>query len=275
MLMAPALPESGQFANFRRMIASRAMLDACLTKIERDGFAVLPGVFDEPAVEAIAAQLSPALSATRDEAESIRSRAGTVYAARNVVTLWPEVRDVWRRPAIVELLSAALGREFGLVRVLYFDKPPERSWSLPWHKDLTIAVRDNSLPSERLRRPTTKAGVPHVEASLDVLSTMLTVRVHLDQVTEENGPLKVIPGSHHQGKQSAATAAAFQSILVAPGDVLAIRPLVAHSSDLSHPGTTRRRRILHFEFSGLPRLPDGFEWHDFYPGMPNGIHSAG
>jgi len=251
------------------------MLDAWLRTIERDGFAVVPGVFDGPAVEAIGARLAQALSASRDEAESIRSRAGTVYAARNVVTLWPKVRDVWRRPAIVELLSAVLGRDFGLVRVLYFDKPPERSWSLPWHKDLTIAVRDNSLPSDQLRRPTTKAGVPHVEASLDVLSAMLTLRVHLDQVTEENGPLKVIPGSHHQGKESAATAAAFQSILVERGDVLAIRPLVAHSSGLSLPGTTRRRRILHFEFCGLPRLPDGFEWHDFYPGMPTGAGPAG
>jgi hypothetical protein len=40
-------------------------------------------------------------------------------------------------------------------------------------------------------------------------------------------------------------------------------------------GTTRRRRILHFEFSGRPRLPDGFEWHDFYPGMPHGAGPAG
>ncbi len=41
-----------------------------------------------------------------------------------------------------------------------------------------------------------KAGVPHVIASDSLLRQMLTLRIHLDDVTDENGPLRVIPGSH-------------------------------------------------------------------------------
>ena len=81
------------------------------------------------------------------DGESIRAGAGGVYAARNVLELCPPARDIWRKPRLLEFLHAALGSEFGLVRGLFFDKPPERTWSLPWHKDLTIAVRDNRLPS--------------------------------------------------------------------------------------------------------------------------------
>jgi hypothetical protein len=45
-----------------------------------------------------------------------------------------------------------------------------------------------------------KVGVPHVEAPEWLLEKMLTMRLHLDDMTEENGPLKVLPGSHHSGK---------------------------------------------------------------------------
>jgi hypothetical protein len=55
--------------------------------------------------------------------------------------------------------------------------------------------------------------------------------------------------------------------------VLAMRPLMAHSSPASHPETTRHRRILHLEFSGQPPLPDGFDWYEFTPGRSNSTGS--
>jgi ectoine hydroxylase-related dioxygenase (phytanoyl-CoA dioxygenase family) len=42
--------------------------------------------------------------------------------------------------------------------------------------------------------------VPHVEAPEEVLREMVTAGIHLDEVTDENGPLKVVPGSHLTGK---------------------------------------------------------------------------
>ncbi len=153
------------------------------------------------------------------------------------------------------------------MRILFFDKPPRQTWALPWHKDRTIAVRDNRLPSRHFSKPTCKAGVPHVEAPLSVLQSMLTARIHLDEVTTENGPLKVVPGSHRTGKVLTLDLAAPTRILANRGDVLLMRPLLAHCSGKSHPDTTCHRRILHLEFAAAADLPDGYVWHNFIPGI--------
>jgi ectoine hydroxylase-related dioxygenase (phytanoyl-CoA dioxygenase family) len=160
-------------------------------------------------------------------------------------------------------LAAVLGPAYGLVRGLYFDKPPGKTWALPWHKDLTVAVRDNRRPGGGFSKPTTKAGVPHAEAPRELLEAMLTARIHLDDVTEENGPLRVLPGSHRTGKELCVGDAAPETVLARRGDVLLMRPLLAHGSGHSHPDTRRHRRVLHLEFAAFRELPDGWEWHDF------------
>src|SRR4051794_18434178 len=225
------------------------------SELERDGFVTLGAVYGAEAVARLLASLEAAL-AQGDLA--IRGDEGAVYAARNVLAWWPEAAEVWKASPLREALAEALGPAMGLVRALYFDKPPGQSWALPWHKDLTIAVRDNRLPSNHFRAPTTKAGVPHVEAPRDVLDSMLTARIHLDEITDENGPLKVIPGSHRLGKELALDTAALRTILSAAGDVLLMRPLVAPCSGRARPQTSRHRRVLHLELAASPHLSDGY-----------------
>jgi ectoine hydroxylase-related dioxygenase (phytanoyl-CoA dioxygenase family) len=165
-------------------------------------------------------------------------------------------------------LREILGPQFGLVRGLFFDKPPGRSWWLPWHKDQTIAVRNNSLPSQQFSRPTLKAGVPHVIAPRELLEQMLTVRLHLDEVTLDNGPLKVIPGSHLTGATTQDDGIEPATILAQPGDALLMRPLLTHASGDSVEGSTSHRRILHLEFAPSDDLPDGYQWHQFLADLP-------
>lgn len=239
------------------------MLTDCLREIERNGFATIPNVFTELQVDRLAAEISAALEGAEFDAERVRKRSGGVYASRSLLQLYPAVREVWRQSPLPELLAQVLGAEFGLVRVLFFDKPPERTWSLPWHKDLTITVREGLERSGQFSRATHRAGVPHVEAPLEVLEAMLTLRIHLDDVTDENGPLEVIPGSHRSGKRLMPDDGLAARILAHRGDVLAMRPLLAHRSGKSHPQSACHRRVLHLEFSGLQTLPDGYQWHDF------------
>jgi hypothetical protein len=239
-----------------------------LAQLEREGFVVLPGVYSPGEIERMIGALESGLG--RDEQVGpIRSEQGTVYAARNVADLWPAVTEVWQCSPLREALVGALGPGFGLVRVLYFDKPPGQTWALPWHKDLTIAVRDNRLPSHRFGKPTRKAGVPHVEAPCAVLETMLTARIHLDPTDEENGALRVLPGSHRSGTKLELAGEPF-TVRAGAGDVLLIRPLVAHCSGRSHSETTRHRRILHLEFAASAELPDGYAWHSFIPQLSSG-----
>jgi hypothetical protein len=153
---------------------------AWLGAVGSAGFALLRGAFTTAEASALAESLTRALGDSRAAGPAIRSEDGAVYAARNVLELWPESRVVWRRPPLLRALTDVLGPDFGLVRVLFFDKPPGQTWALPWHKDLTVAVRDNRLPSIQFAGPTRKAGVPHAEAPQAVLEAMLTARLHLD-----------------------------------------------------------------------------------------------
>lgn len=240
-------------------------MDQIIQQIREDGFTIVAGVFTHHQVETMLDGLEGVFQ-KQAEASAIRSDAGSVYAARNILELWPDAATVWRQSPLPKILAGLLGPGFGLVRGLFFDKPPERTWALPWHKDLTIAVRDHRLPSKLFTKPTTKAGVPHVEAPLVVLEQMATIRIHLDDVTEENGPLKVVPGSHKSGKKLEIGDILPQSILAERGDVLLMRPLLAHSSGTSRDGTLMHRRILHLEFAATEKLADGYRWWEFRRG---------
>ena len=230
-------------------------------RFEADGFTLLPAALAEPQVEAARAECAAALTASAADDAVLAAGGGPSYGARNLRRLWPEVVGLLRAPGLAEPLRRILGPNAGLVRTLYFDKPPGCSWALPMHRDLTIAVRQH-LPGTAFRKPTVKAGVPHVEASRELLATMATARVHLDAMTAENGPLAVIPGSHRclDGPPADST-----TLHCRPGDVLLMRPLLLHASSHSHPDCRTHRRIVHFEFAPSPELPDGLEWHEFLP----------
>ncbi|MGD9644580.1 MAG: phytanoyl-CoA dioxygenase family protein [Pirellulales bacterium] len=242
---------------------------APLAAIERDGFALLHEVFSSEAVGCFVAELDGALEARAMAAGSILTRSRRVYAARNLLTVWPGVLHLAANSNLAQSLDAVLGHGWGLVRGLLFDKPPEQSWSLPWHQDLTIAVAEHRDPPGDFCKPTRKAGVPHVEASREVLERMVTARIHLDDVTADNGPLCVLPGSHSHGKvlalDNVGTPGGPQprAVLAAAGDVLLMRPLLAHSSLPAKEGTQRHRRIVHLEFASREPLPGGYNWHTF------------
>ena len=150
--------------------------------LQSEGYCILPKAIERPIIEKLKRQLSSNLGDELDGSGTKSSR-GTVYAARNLIESMPPIRTMWVNDLLCDFLLEELGSDFGLVRILFFDKPPERTWSLPWHKDQSVAVRDNSIPSKHFSRPTVKSGVPHFVASNSVLEQMLTLRIHLDNVS--------------------------------------------------------------------------------------------
>ena len=228
--------------------------------LERFGYVLISEMFEPATLSALAEQLSITLHG-RNESSVLRSR-GQVYGSRNLLEAFPEVCSLVKSSSVRAFATEILGQSVGMVRVLYFDKPPDRSWSLPWHRDQTIAVKRNDLPSHQFRKPTVKAGVPHVEAPMSLLANMLTLRIHLDPMTKDNGPLSVVPGSHRVDDPAVGPPIELHAKV---GDVLAMRPLLSHSSSMSRPGTTAHRRVIHFELAPCAELADGYEWHAFVP----------
>lgn len=230
-----------------------------IAPMEAQGYVVVANAIPANVIRDSTCGLEAALAQVPEADGAIRREGGQLTAARNLIDLFPPCRDLWRVPALTDLLAEVLGPKAGLVRALYFDKPPERTWALPWHQDLSIAVKAHrAVPG--FSKPTTKAGVPHLEAPADLLHRMLFLRIHLDAMTPDNGPLRVLPGSHRHGVGMTWNEAGAETILCEAGDVLAIRPLVVHSSIASTPGCTSHRRILHLEFAAEPDLPGGLEW---------------
>jgi ectoine hydroxylase-related dioxygenase (phytanoyl-CoA dioxygenase family) len=108
-----------------------------------------------------------------------------------------------------------------------------------------------------------KAGVTYAHAPTAALSRVLALRIHLDDSTLLNGPLRVLPGTHHCGVLSdeAVGLLAQRSepvdCLVARGGVLAMRPLIVHASSKSRSDVPRR--VLHIEYAACITIDDGLE----------------
>ncbi len=148
------------------------------------------------------------------------------------------------------------------VRMILFNKSDHANWSVPWHQDVNIAVVGR-IEDEGYGPWSTKKGVPHVVPPHEILQSMITLRIHLDDCDETNGALRVVPGSHANGIISEgsfepnAMDARSISCNAKRGDVLIMRPLLFHAS---RKATARRmRRILHIEYASAT-LPDGLDW---------------
>jgi len=158
--------------------------------------------------------------------------------------------------------SKALGAAAKPVRAILFDKSAATNWSLAWHQDRTICVR------EKIEVPgfgpwSIKAGLHHVAPPIALLSRMVTLRVHLDNVSDTNAPLLIAPGSHRRGRvleSSVAKVVAECGILAClakAGDVWTYSTPILHASEVA--ADPAHRRVLQVDFSA-DELPGGLAW---------------
>lgn len=216
--------------------------------VEADGFAVAPDLIDD--------ELRRELIALFD---GIDGQAGT----RDGLTLDP-VRAALRADGVRVLVRALLGDAAFAVKATLFDKSPETNWLVPWHQDVTIPVlQRRDVPG--FASWSTKDGVPHVRPPAHVLESMVALRLDLDGSCAENGPLRVLAGSHGDGVltreriDEERRTRSEVTCLVPTGGALVMRPLLLHASSKA---TSRdHRRIVHVELACEP-LPSGLEWRE-------------
>ena len=230
-----------------------------LSALEQNGFAIVPSVLGTGDVSALADALSGPAGGT-----AVRARNDRVYAVRNLLATVPAVRQLAADPAVRRLVEPVVGPRAQVVRAILFDKTPGANWKVAWHQDLSIAVRDRREVAG-FGPWSVKAGVVHVQPPADVLGRMLTVRLHLDDCGPDNGPLRVIPGSHRGGALTPGEVERWRATVppvaccAAAGGAVLMRPLVLHaSSAATAPG---HRRVVHLEWSADP-LPGGLAWHE-------------
>jgi ectoine hydroxylase-related dioxygenase (phytanoyl-CoA dioxygenase family) len=219
-------------------------------EIDRDGFIILDRFLSLDLIDRLIQDIA-ALNLTPE-------RAGT----RNILELLPSVQQLATSQEIQALVEPILGNSARVVRGIFFDKQPTANWKVPWHQDVTIAVK-NRLDLPDYHPWSLKGGIHHVQPPVAILERMLTVRIHLDRTDESNGALKVIPGSHCDGKLNDLEIDRFKQTdsticTCEPGGILLMRPLLLHASSVAIEPS--HRRVIHLDYAGC-NLPAGLDWY--------------
>jgi len=159
--------------------------------------------------------------------------------------------------------ASILGDQAKAVRAVLFNKSPETNWSLAWHQDRTICVKDKR-DVNGFGPWTVKSGLLHVAPPFELLARMVTLRAHLDDVPITNAPLLIAPGSHKRGRipvnevdqmvQSCGT----KVCLAEAGDIWLYATPILHASEAA--SSPNKRRVLQVDFAA-EELAGALEWH--------------
>jgi ectoine hydroxylase-related dioxygenase (phytanoyl-CoA dioxygenase family) len=221
---------------------------SCLDPIQEQGFAIIPGILEPKEVDRLLDEFG--------RVDLPRSRAGVRHAMR-----LPAVAAVAQHARLMGIARETLGGEAFPFRATLFDKSPAANWLVVWHQDTALPLR------ERRDGPgwgpwSVKDGVNYAHAPESALSRVVALRVHLDDSTAENGPLRVLPGTHTLGVltdetlHELSTQFAAVDCLTPRGGVLAMRPLIVHASSKSR--VENPRRVLHIEYATSSVIAEGF-----------------
>src|SRR5882724_7866233 len=214
--------------------------------VDQNGFAIVRNVLSSQDIARILDDLQ--------DATLRRSRAGVRHAFDSA-----GIARFSRNSQLLQIAQEILGDSAFPFRATLFDKSSAANWLVVWHQDTALPIQ------ERHETPgwgpwSVKEGVIYAHAPAEALSQVLALRVHLDDSTSDNGPLRVLPATHKFGvlNDDAMHLLAEQvppvDCLVPRGGVLAMRPLLVHASSKSQ--VAARRRVLHIEYAASTILAE-------------------
>lgn len=217
-------------------------------KLKELGFWIEESVLSGPECERLTAALSCSFEG--------RGRAG----ARNLMR-HAAVASIASDARLLAIARRALGGGGAVpFRATLFEKSERARWLVAWHQDTALPL-EARFEAEGWGSWSRKAGVAYALAPAWALARVAALRVHLDASALDNGPLKVIPGSHAFGVltpeevSTYARARGHVECLVGRGGVLVMSPLLVHSSSKSGGGGPRR--VLHLEYADTLELAPG------------------
>jgi ectoine hydroxylase-related dioxygenase (phytanoyl-CoA dioxygenase family) len=226
-----------------------------LKSITQTGFATIPDVFSEDEIKAILNKIEEA-----DPSKDTFRKSEDLFAIRQFLKEIPGVGKLIFTPKLKEIIEQLFGEGYFAVKSIYFDKPEKSNWYVAYHQDLTISV-DKKADLPGFGPWTVKQNQFAVQPPLSILENNFTIRIHLDEANEQNGALKVVPGSHLKGIYRPETidwtVEKEETCQVPQGGIMIMKPLLLHSSGrtINH----QKRRVIHIEFSKAP-LPEPLEW---------------
>jgi hypothetical protein len=207
------------------------------------GFGILPSLFSEDEIEELIQVLPP-----------INSSAGT----RSLLDQnW--CRKLAQDQRLLSVIESLIGSPATARRGILFDKSREANWTLGWHQDTKIAVKERVDGLDGYSNWSVKEGITRVQPPRKILENSVAIRIHLDQCDATNSALRVIPSSHLPGflQNENNEPECALTLEVDSGDIIWMRPLVFHASGKA--SAPNHRRVIHLECCSMS-LPPPLEW---------------
>lgn len=225
--------------------------------IAEDGFTIINGVFNTAEINRIIDEISVA----NPSKPAFRKSSG-LFAIRQFLKEVPKSVAFIFTQELQQLVHDLFGPGYFVAKSLYFDKPEQSNWFVAYHQDLTISV-DKRTETAGFGPWTVKQDQFSVHPPLEILQNNFTLRIHLDETNEENGALKVIPGSHLGISRPAEIDWEAEKEVccnVEKGGIMVMKPLLLHSSGRTT--NNKKRRVVHIEF-GKDKLPNDLNWAEY------------
>jgi ectoine hydroxylase-related dioxygenase (phytanoyl-CoA dioxygenase family) len=225
--------------------------------ISEHGFTVIDDIFTAEEVATIISCIQQV-----DTSNDTFRKTKDLFAIRQFLKEVPQVIPAVFNTTLNNVISRLFGADYKPVKSIYFDKPGESNWFVSYHQDLTISVKEKADVAG-FGPWTVKQQQYAVQPPLNILENNFTIRIHLDDTDQDNGALRVVPGSHARGVYRPETIdwSVEKEITcnVAKGGIMIMRPLLLHAS--SRTTNHHKRRVIHIEFSNQS-LPAPLQWSE-------------
>ena len=110
----------------------------------------------------------------REQLENMEAKHGLMHYRTKPYLLMKSAAEIGKNPLLLDAVESLLGPDILLWDGAYVIKEPSNKKYISWHQDLTYWGLDGD--------------------------ELVTAWVALSEVTTENGCMKILPRSHHQGK---------------------------------------------------------------------------
>jgi len=226
-------------------------------EIAEKGFTVIPDVYTAAETVTLINDIGKA-----DSSNETFRKTKDLFAIRQFLKEIPGVIPFIFNARLNSIISGLFGDGYKVVKSIYFDKPGDSNWFVSYHQDLTISVKEKADVAG-FGPWTVKQQQYAVQPPLSVLEQNFTIRIHLDDTDENNGALRVVPGSHAKGIYRPETidwtVETEVTCNVPQGGIMIMRPLLLHAS--SRTTNNQKRRVIHIEFSNQT-LPAPLAWSE-------------
>lgn len=219
-------------------------------KLKKNGYAVLNDIYTRKEIRKIGKVLY----------DYFKNNEESAYGKRTLIQDIPALKALLFNQNLVSLVRQIDADAF-LVKSIYFDKPALNNWSVTWHQDIPINVKER-IETTGFSSWTHKKNINSVCPPEEYLKSIFTIRIHLDTTTAQNGALKVIPKTHSKRFSDEEKMAICENttptvVEVDEGGIMSMKPLLLHASEKTK--NQKRRRVIHLEFCSK-ELPGELDW---------------